>query len=125
YKGHRPVYWSPSSESALAEAEIEYQDRRDPEIYVKFKVVDGKDLLSENDDFVIWTTTPWTIPGNLAISVSADEDYVLVKTEKGNLVLMKSLYEDVLETLELTGEVLKTFKGEKLENMTTQHPLYD
>ncbi|HZJ87338.1 MAG TPA: isoleucine--tRNA ligase [Erysipelothrix sp.] len=125
YKGHRPVYWSPSSESALAEAEIEYQDRKDPAIFVKFQVVDGKGLLDENDYFVIWTTTPWTIPGNLAISVNADLDYVLVETEKGNFVLLKSLADDVLEELELKGKVLKTFKGEALENMTTQHPLYD
>lgn len=125
YKGHRPVYWSPSSESALAEAEIEYQDRKDPQIYVKFQVVDGKDLLTSDDYFVIWTTTPWTIPGNLAISVNGDLDYVLVKTEKGNFVLLKALYENVLKELELEGEVLKTFKGQELENMTTKHPLYD
>lgn len=126
YKGLRPVYWSPSSESALAEAEIEYKDRRDPQIYVKFKVKDGKDVLSSDDYVVIWTTTPWTIPGNLAISVNENMDYVLVKTEKGNFVLAESLYESVLKELELDNlGVLKTFKGKDLEGVTTQHPLYD
>lgn len=126
YKGLRPVYWSPSSESALAEAEIEYQDRRDPEIYVRFKVVDGKGVLDENDYFVIWTTTPWTIPANLAISVNGDMDYILVSTSKGNMVLLKELMENVVETLELEDvEVLKEFKGSALEGITTQHPLYD
>ncbi len=125
YKGHRPVYWSPSSESALAEAEIEYQDRRDPQIYVKFQVVDGKGVLDQDDAFVIWTTTPWTIPGNLAISVNADLEYVLVETEKGKLVLLKDLHEDVLKELELTGSIVKSFKGASLEGITTQHPLYE
>lgn len=126
YKGLRPVHWSPSSETALAEAEIEYKDRKDPEIYVRFKVVDGKDILSESDYFVIWTTTPWTIPANLAISVNPEMHYVLVKTDKGNLVLGKSLYENVLKVLEIEDHtVLKTFKGSDLEGITTQHPLYD
>ncbi|NLW14740.1 MAG: isoleucine--tRNA ligase [Erysipelothrix sp.] len=125
YKGLRPVHWSPSSETALAEAEIEYKDRKDPQIYVKFKVVDGKGLLDDDAYFVIWTTTPWTIPGNLAISVNGSLDYVLVDTEKGHFVLLKKLYEEVLETLDLTGTVIKEFKGSELEGMTTQHPLYD
>src|SRR5699024_8715512 len=67
YKGLRPVHWSPSSESALAEAEIEYHDKRSPSIYVSFTVTDGKGLLEEGVKFIIWTTTPWTIPANLGI----------------------------------------------------------
>ena len=126
YKGLRPVIWSPSSESALAEAEVEYKDRKDPQIYVRFQVVDGKGVLSQDDYFVIWTTTPWTIPGNLAISVNAEMDYVLVETEKGNLIMSKVLMEGVLKALELENvNVLKTFKGQDLEGITTQHPLYD
>ena len=81
YKGLRPVYWSPSSETALAEAEIEYHDRRDPAIYVAFDVMDGQGVLDTDDRLVIWTTTPWTIPGNLAISVHPRLDYSLVQTE--------------------------------------------
>ena len=125
YKGHRPVYWSPSSESALAEAEIEYHDRKDPAIFVKFQVVEGKSVLSNEDALVIWTTTPWTIPGNLAISVNGEQDYVLVETEKGNLVFMKALYEEALKELDLSGSVVKTFKGSELEGVQTQHPLYE
>lgn len=126
YKGLRPVYWSPSSESALAEAEIEYRDRRDPQIYVRFKVAEGKNLLSTDDYFVIWTTTPWTIPGNLAISVNGNMEYVLLKTQHGNLVVLKDLIETVTEAMELENPtVLKTFKGKELEGMTAQHPLYD
>jgi isoleucyl-tRNA synthetase len=68
YKGLKPVYWSPSSESALAEAEIEYQDKQSISVYVAFPSVDGKGLL-ENINYLIWTTTPWTLPANLAISV--------------------------------------------------------
>ena len=67
YKGKKPVYWSPSSESSLAEAEIEYKDKKSPSIYVAFKVVDSKGVVDEDASFVIWTTTPWTIPSNLEL----------------------------------------------------------
>src|SRR5690625_4772663 len=72
YKGLRPVHWSPSSESALAEAEIEYYDKRSPSIYVSMNVKDGKGLLQTDDKFIIWTTTPWTLPANLGISLHPD-----------------------------------------------------
>src|SRR5699024_1688941 len=75
YKGLKPVYWSPSSESALAEAEIEYQDKRSASIYVGFEVKDGKGLLDGDEQFVIWTTTPWTLPANLAIALHPDLEY--------------------------------------------------
>src|SRR6185312_10755826 len=78
YKGLKPVYWSPSSESALAEAEIEYQDKRSPSIYVAFPVKDGKGVLEGDEKIVIWTTTPWTIPANLGISVHPDLEYSVV-----------------------------------------------
>ena len=78
YKGLKPVYWSPSSESALAEAEIEYQDKKSPSIYVSFPVTDGKGVLDEGTKFIIWTTTPWTIPANLGISVHPEFEYVVV-----------------------------------------------
>ena len=126
YQGLKPVYWSPSSESALAEAEIEYKDKKDPSIYVKFQVKDGKGILDNDDYFVIWTTTPWTIPANLAISVHPRFNYVLVKTPIGKLVLLEDLLESLLEEFEIEEyEVLKTFKGQDLEFITTQHPLLD
>ncbi len=78
YKGEKPVYWSPSSESALAEAEIEYKDVRSPSIYVAFSVVDGKGVLDQGTNVIIWTTTPWTIPANLGIAVHPDLNYAVV-----------------------------------------------
>jgi len=78
YKGSKPVYWSPSSESALAEAEIEYKDVRSPSIYVAFPVKDGKGVLDNDTEIVIWTTTPWTIPANLGISVHPEFNYIVV-----------------------------------------------
>lgn len=126
YKGKKPVYWSPSSESALAEAEIEYHDIKSPAIFVKFDVKDGKGILTDEDSFVIWTTTPWTIPANLAICVNPDFEYALVKSEKGNLVVLNSMVDDLWEQLGLEEKtILKTFKGKDLEMITCKHPLLD
>lgn len=125
YKGLKPVYWSPSSESALAEAEIEYHDKKDRTIFVAFDVVDGKGLV-DGARFVIWTTTPWTLPANLAITLNPDYDYALVKTSKGNLVVLKKFVKDLMEKFELSDyEELETFKGRELEYVTTKHPFYD
>ncbi|WP_029071182.1 isoleucine--tRNA ligase [Kandleria vitulina] len=126
FKGLKPVYWSPSSESALAEAEVEYHDVKSPTIYVKFKVKDSKGLLEGDDNyFVIWTTTPWTIPANLAICLNPDYTYALVKSEKGNLIVLEELVDSLWETFKLEEkEVLKTFTGKELEYMTCVHPLY-
>ena len=126
YKGLKPVYWSPSSESALAEAEVEYHDVKSPTIFVKFNVLDGKGILTKDDAFVIWTTTPWTIPANLAICLNERMEYALVKSEKGNLVVLKELVDKLWEKFGLQEkEILKTFKGRELEMITTKHPLYD
>ncbi len=126
YKGLKPVYWSPSSESALAEAEIEYHDIKSPTIFVKFAVKDGKGLLSSDDHFVIWTTTPWTIPANLAICLNEKFTYSLVKTEKGNIILLDEKVEELCDKFGLEQrEVIKNFKGKELEMITCSHPLYD
>lgn len=126
YKGLKPVYYSPSSESALAEAEIEYKDVSAKTIYVRFQVKDGKGLLSNDDYFVIWTTTPWTIPANLAICLNPDYEYGLFKTDHGNLVFLTSLEEKMVKELSLKESTLiKTFKGKELEYITTKHPLYN
>lgn len=125
YQGLKPVYWSPSSESALAEAEVEYKDVKSPTIYVKFQVKDGKGKLGEDDYFVIWTTTPWTIPGNLGISVHPRMVYARVKTDKGNLIVAESMVDDLMKEFGIEEyEVLDTFKGSELEYMTAYHPLY-
>lgn len=126
YKGLKPVYWSPSSESALAEAEIEYKDVKSPTIFVKFQVLDGKGVLDQDAAFVIWTTTPWTIPANLAICLHPDFTYALVKSEKGNLIVLEEMVDALWEKFNLQEkEVLKTFQGKELEFITTKHPLYD
>lgn len=126
FKGVRPVYWSWSSESALAEAEIEYYDKKSPSIYVAFDVIDSKDVLSGDEKFVIWTTTPWTIPGNLAISVHPDLEYAVVKTNKGKYVVANDLVSKLTEELKWENvEITKVIKGEKLEYIKCKHPLYD
>ena len=126
FKGSKPVYYSPSSESALAEAEIEYYDVTSKTIFVKFPVIDGKGLVNEGDYFVIWTTTPWTIPANLAIALNPDMEYGLFKTNLGNLVFLCELENRMKEVLNLTEcELIKTFKGRETEYITTKHPLYD
>ncbi len=125
YQGLKPVYWSPSSESALAEAEVEYKDVTSPTIFVKFPVKDGKGKLDENDAFVIWTTTPWTIPANLGISVHPRYDYARVKTDQGNLIVLDTLVEPLMKQFGIENyEVLETIPGKELEYMTAQHPLY-
>lgn len=126
YKGLKPIYWSPSSESSLAEAEIEYKDVKSPSIYVAFNVVDGKGLLDNETAFVIWTTTPWTLPANLGISVNPDFTYVEVKADGRKFVIAKDLLATVKEAVGWEEvEVLREFSGEKLDRMTAQHPFYD
>lgn len=125
YKGLKPVYWSPSSESALAEAEIEYQDKRSASIYVAFDVKDGKGVLDTDTQFIIWTTTPWTIPANLGITVHGDLSYVVVEVSGKKYVIAKDLLESV--TNELGWEnpsIVKTVQGSELEYIVAKHPLY-
>ena len=125
YKGLKPVHWSPSSESALAEAEIVYEDVTDQAIHVGFTVVDGKNLLPKEARIVIWTTTPWTIPANLAIAAHAQFEYGLYQTNLGLLVFAKALEADVTKQLGLTTcQLQKTFKGKDLEGVETKHPFY-
>ncbi|HBN94722.1 MAG TPA: isoleucine--tRNA ligase, partial [Firmicutes bacterium] len=125
YKALKPVYWCSDCQTALAEAEIEYGDHRSPSIFVNFPVKDGKGVLAEEDTyFVIWTTTPWTIPANLAIALHPYYEYVLVQTERGKLVLAKELAKGVLEELGFTfGEILAEYKGAQLEGIVCTHPL--
>lgn len=125
YKALKPVYWCSDCQTALAEAEIEYGDHRSPSIFVSFKVRDGKEILKEDDTFfVIWTTTPWTIPANLAIALHPLYDYVVVQTEKGKLVMAKELADGVLEQLGLTSQgTLAEYKGSQLEGIVCTHPL--
>ncbi|APB30842.1 isoleucine--tRNA ligase [Vagococcus teuberi] len=126
YKGLKPIYWSPSSESSLAEAEIEYKDIKSASIYVAFDVKDGGDVLDSDTSFVIWTTTPWTLPANLAISVNPEYVYVVVEADGKKFVVAKELLETVTKEIGWeTVSVIKEIKGTELENLTAQHPFYD
>jgi isoleucyl-tRNA synthetase len=126
YKGLKPVYWSPSSETALAEAEIEYHDIISPSIYVSMPAVDTLNKLPKNTSFLIWTTTPWTIPANLAIAVGSDIEYVLFKHKNHNYIAAKSLLNKLNDLLGFSNptEVQNIF-GWELEGMTYKHPLYE
>ncbi len=123
YQGLKPIYWSPYQETAIADSEIVYIDRKDPTIYVAFTVKDGKGILEGDEKFVIWTTTPWTIPANLAICLHPDFTYAVVNTQKGKLIFLESMKDKLLEKFGLTGEVIKTYKGKELEGITVYHVL--
>lgn len=132
YKGLRPVYWCPECETALAEAEIEYLEDTTTSIYVKFNVKDDKGKfksITENLNdiyFVIWTTTTWTLPGNLAISLNAEFEYGVVKAKNEYYVIAEELIEDVMKAAEIEEyEVVGKFKGEDLEGILCKHPFLD
>ncbi len=126
FQGLKPIYWSPYNETAIADSEIVYIDKTDPTIYVSFDVADGKGILDKDDKFVIWTTTPWTIPANLAICLNPDLVYAEVQTEKGKLIMLECLADSLLEKFHLENQgILRTFKGRELEYITVKHPMYD
>ncbi len=118
----KPVYWSWAAKTALAEAEVEYQDKEDFSIYVAFELEDvAKSKLGvDKAAVVIWTTTPWTLPSNMGISLNPEEDYIL--TEDG-LIVAKTRHSAMKEEEVLTGKIVKTFKGEILENLYATNPL--
>ena len=113
YKGLKPVYWCTDCETALAEAEIEYKDINSNTAYVKFPVVDGKGLVKRDNTYVvIWTTTPWTLPGNTMIAVGEDFDYAVVKVGKESLIFAKDLVETVMKKAGIEEyEIKEEFKG--------------
>ncbi|MGW8014731.1 isoleucine--tRNA ligase [Staphylococcus xylosus] len=128
YKGKKPVYWSPSSESSLAEAEIEYQDKRSPSIYVAFDVKDGKGIVDPDAKFIIWTTTPWTLPSNVAITVHPDLTYDQYNVNGQKYIIGKDLASDVVEALGWDEDTLvleNEFKGKELEYVEAQHPFFE
>jgi isoleucyl-tRNA synthetase len=133
-RGFKPVYWSVVGGSALAEAEVEYQDKESHSIDVRFAVTDMADLVGRIEDFpgvvvlsvVIWTTTPWTLPANQAVSVNPDLEYVVVQTDDECLLVADALHESVMaragiENFSIVGRCL----GSALENLSLQHPFYD
>ena len=125
YKGLKPVYWSWSSESTLAEAEVEYHDIKSPRIYVAFPIKDGKGILDSDVSLVIWTTTPWTIPSNVGITVNPRFDYSLVEVDGKKYVIGSDRLPVVAEDLGWKDyKVLKQLKGTDFDGMTYKHPLY-
>src|SRR6056297_599087 len=132
YKGQKPVHWCPSCQTALAEAEVEYKDVRSPSIYVKFPVKEkmtlgGVDLNPENSYILIWTTTPWTIPANLAITVNPDLNYRVVEVKGEKMVLAEELIEEVMSEVGIEDykKLGETFKGAELDNKKASHPIAD
>ncbi len=134
YQGYKPVNWCLDCQSALAEAEVEYEDKTSSAIDVAFEV---KDLIGLGRAFgvslpgsakvsaVIWTTTPWTLPANQAVSVHPDFEYSLVKTEKGYLLLASELVAGCMERYALSGETVGTCRGAALDMLPLQHPFQD
>jgi isoleucyl-tRNA synthetase len=134
YRGLKPVNWCFDCGSALAEAEVEYMDRTDFAIDVGFPFAEPqkiaaafglKELPPGKGWIVIWTTTPWTLPGNQALNVYPDFDYNLVATERGLLILAAELSDACLARYKLTGTRLASCKGRALENLKFSHPFYD
>ncbi len=133
YKGLKPVYWCPHDETALAEAEIDYKDIDCTSIYVKFRISDtcGNEKMNAldlaNTYFVIWTTTAWTLPGNLAIAVHPREEYIAAKVSSGEIyILAAALAEKTLAAAGIDGyETLASFTGSELEYMKARHPFLD
>ena len=136
YRGLKPVNWCFDCGSALAEAEVEYEDRKDPAVDVAFQAVDadlprlgaafgGKAFPDKPVYAVIWTTTPWTLPANQALNVHPELTYNVVDTEKGLLILAAELQEACLKRFGLSGRSLGSCKGKALENIRFRHPFYD
>ena len=132
YKGLKPVYWCSDCKTALAEAEIEYAEDPCHSIYVKFKVTDDKGVFAakgipaDKVSFVIWTTTTWTLPANVAICVGPRFDYAVIKSGDEYFVMAEELYRDAMAAADKTDyEVVASFKGSEFEYMKTQHPFLD
>lgn len=133
YKGKKPVHWCPTCKTALAEAEVKYEDHRSPSIYVKFRMISPPALPEwegkggEKPVFiVIWTTTPWTIPANLAIALHPEFTYVAVDVGREIYILAEELLEAVMKKFGIGNyRVLEKFSGRRLEGLKARHPLYE
>ena len=128
YKGFKPVYWCAHDETALAEAEIEYKDDPVTTVYVKFPMFDDKGRLGHLDKsklfFLIWTTTTWTLPGNLGITLSPEDSYAIVKVPNGEMYIMaEALVEKVMQAGKVDSwEIVETHEGRFFEYMLANHP---
>ncbi len=120
YRGNKPVYWCPTCKTALAEAEIEYHDHDSPSIYVKFQMVDDPKTY-----VVIWTTTPWTIPANVAIALHPEYTYVKIRVGEEHWIVAEGLLQKFAADVDINFEVVEKFLGKELEGKLTKHPLYE
>ncbi len=135
HKGAKPVHWCPGCGSALAEAEVEHQDKTSPAIDVRFQFCDIEAFFKQSNidkrgsgplSTVIWTTTPWTLPANQAVALNPELDYVLLQLDGEQLLLAEALYETVLQRAGIEShEVLGRCKGADLESLQLQHPFYE
>ncbi len=127
YKGLKPVYWCTDCETALAEAEIEYADHKSLSAFVKFPVADSKGLFDVKDTyFVIWTTTPWTLPGNMGITIGPDFKYAMVETSNGKLILASELVEKVMQLAKIKDyKKVQEYEAKELEGVLCNHPFLD
>ena len=133
YKGKKPVHWCPTCITALAEAEVEYADKESPSIYVKFKVINPQGKFTPDPDkgtyFVIWTTTPWTIPANMALTLHPDFKYCFVKTPEGELIIARDLVKDCMEKIGYREDEYSVSEGaragKELEGIPCKHPWVD
>ncbi|KWT88145.1 isoleucine--tRNA ligase [Candidatus Magnetominusculus xianensis] len=130
YRGRKPVHWCSSCVTALAEAEVEYADKQSPSVYVKFKLTDDSAIKlfgerpTKNVFIVIWTTTPWTLPANLALAVHPDVDYAVVDADKEYYIAAAPLLERLVD-VGLSGTIIKQIKGNSLEGIRAYHPFID
>ena len=126
YRGLKPVNWCFKCETALAEAEVEYDNHESESVFVRFKIIKSplKDIKADKDTYIlIWTTTPWTLISNVAVALHPDFDYVFVKTKFGKLILAKKLATSLFELLSLKDvEIIKEFKGRDLLGLKYEHP---
>ncbi|MFC1808744.1 isoleucine--tRNA ligase [Candidatus Omnitrophota bacterium] len=131
YKGEKPIHWCSECETALAEAELEYADKQSDSVFVRFKITDAptkiSDLIEKEDAYVlIWTTTPWTLPANVAIAVHPDLNYGVVKFKNSIMICATDLLPAILEKTQLPQpKKLDVFKGKELEGIVCQHPFVE
>lgn len=125
YRGEKPVFWSVVEKTALAEAEIEYKDKQSTSIYVAFKVKSSKIEFLKDSYIIIWTTTPWTLPGNRAISFSKEIRYCVANLNGRKIVLARELYDDFRQTTHLEPIIITEFDGKDLEGTICVHPFFE
>ena len=130
YRGRKPVHWCSSCVTALAEAEVEYADHTSPSIFVRFRIKDDLSaaipaLAGKDAYVVIWTTTPWTIPANLAVAMHPEFEYVALETEKDVLIVAEGLKDSFLAATGLSGSVIASFPATLLERKLCRHPFYE